>query len=64
MLGALVLGAAPAAAQETIKLAGNDAAGSPGSYADPGVAEVYRTIAGESGSGHVHQPLPRRELDG
>ena len=50
MLGALAFGAAPAAAQSTLQLAGTDAVGLPGSYADPGTAEVYRTTATAAGS--------------
>lgn len=49
-LGALVLGVSPAAAQSTVTLAGTDAVGLPGSSANPGGAEVYRTTATYTGT--------------
>jgi len=49
-LATLVVCAAPAAAQAPVKLAGTDVVGSPGSSAQPGGAEVYRTSASASGT--------------
>ncbi|HWM10293.1 MAG TPA: LamG domain-containing protein [Solirubrobacteraceae bacterium] len=48
LVGALAV-AAPASAQ-SVKLAGTDTIGLPGSNATPGVAEVYKTTATASGS--------------